>query len=153
MKLLYDRHKNVGNVSRDGLDVDGVDADAVVSVAVQKLKDELQGRFFSLFDHHLTLLVPPARVLSRHLHSHLLIFDKFFLAIDHPIEVFVQHETPGKTQVTLGPTVVCAAVGALLFRLQHGLKGALVVEVASLPALFNFIIFYLQLPGLLVEAF
>ena len=86
-------HEDTGHVPRDSFDVDGVDTDAIVPVAIEAVKYARQRCFFLLLEDLLTLLIASLGVLLLVQVPDLLVFHKLSLAVFESKVVFVKHHT------------------------------------------------------------
>eukprot|EP00353_Schmidingerella_taraikaensis_P011648 CAMPEP_0185576200 /NCGR_PEP_ID=MMETSP0434-20130131/7178_1 /TAXON_ID=626734 ORGANISM="Favella taraikaensis, Strain Fe Narragansett Bay" /NCGR_SAMPLE_ID=MMETSP0434 /ASSEMBLY_ACC=CAM_ASM_000379 /LENGTH=358 /DNA_ID=CAMNT_0028193303 /DNA_START=556 /DNA_END=1633 /DNA_ORIENTATION=- len=136
-KLRNDRHEDVRNVSWHGLDVDSVDTDAVVAVAIELIEDELQVHLLTLLDKHLALLVLALGIAAFVLVPDLFIFLELLLAVLDPIVILIEQVAPSHADIALSSTLAEAATAStavlsveLLLALQLRLEGALRVEIS-----------------------
>ena len=136
---MHNWHEDARDLARHRLNVDSVDADAVVSIAIQLVENELQVHLLPLVDESFALLVLTLGVPSFILVPNIVVFSQFFSAILDSVEVLVQDETASHTHVALGSVFADATARSLvlLLAIQLWLKRALRVELQLVTLPFN----------------
>ena len=158
LQLLNDWHQYPRNVSGNCLNIDGIDTDTVIFIAIQAVEDVFEYGLFFLLNNCIALLVSAFRILLLVLEPDLFVLFQFHFAVLETVVVFVQNHASRKACVTLSATSTnctlapCRTQISTVLAVSLGFKGALSVEFSSLCLELDVFVASLLVLGLLIEA-